>query len=63
MMLEDKGTWAHAHPDRKWDTDNYDDMYEIYELSLERAKKYKIEGLTYEISCGVVKNIIPAIGK
>lgn len=37
MLLDAKGTWAHAHPDRKWDTDCYDDMNELYELSKVRA--------------------------
>lgn len=30
MMLDKEGTWTHAHPDRKWDTDDYDDMNEIF---------------------------------
>lgn len=30
MLLEKEGTWVHAHPDRKWDTDSYDDMYELF---------------------------------
>lgn len=61
MLLDKPGTWAHAHPDRKWDTDCFDDMNELYKLSLARANEYNISGVTYELACGVVKNIIPAV--
>lgn len=37
MLLDKEGTWVHKHPDRKWDTDSYDDMNELYELALARA--------------------------
>ncbi|KAF9160009.1 hypothetical protein DFQ26_005981 [Actinomortierella ambigua] len=53
--------WPKVHGDRKADTDDPKDIQWLYETALARAKEFNIQGVTYSLTQGVVKNIIPAI--
>jgi ubiquitin-activating enzyme E1 C len=55
--------WRPEFPlaDTKPDTDNPEHIQWLYDVALARAKEFKIEGITWSLTQGVVKNIIPAI--
>ncbi|KAG8969901.1 hypothetical protein FRC03_000147 [Tulasnella sp. 419] len=53
--------WPKVHGEKKMDTDDPEHITWIYKVAAARAKEFKIEGVTWSLTQGVVKNIIPAI--
>jgi len=53
--------WPKEWKDTKFDADNADHMKWMFETATKRADEFNIKGVTYRLTGGVVKNIIPAI--
>ncbi|KIK08179.1 hypothetical protein K443DRAFT_672666 [Laccaria amethystina LaAM-08-1] len=53
--------WPRVHGDKKMDTDDPEHIGWLYKVAATRAQDFKIEGVTWSLTQGVVKNIIPAI--
>lgn len=53
--------WPRTRGDEKLDTDDPEHIGWLYSIAVARAKEFKIEGVTWSLTQGVVKNVIPAI--
>lgn len=53
--------WAKERPSEKIDCDNPEHVQFIFDRASARAKEFGIEGVTYFLTLGVAKNIIPAV--
>lgn len=53
--------WGAQRPAEIFDADNPEHMKWIHEKALDRARAFGIEGVTFTLAQGVVKNIVPAI--
>ncbi|CAK47674.1 hypothetical protein AnigIFM60653_008110 [Aspergillus niger] len=53
--------WQEQRKDDAFDSDDMEHIGWVYNAALERAKQFNIPGVTFQMTQGVVKNIIPAI--
>ncbi|EFJ23801.1 hypothetical protein SELMODRAFT_174709 [Selaginella moellendorffii] len=53
--------WGQDREGESFNPDNPEHMTWMYEQALKRAEQFNISGVTYSLTQGVVKNIIPAI--
>ncbi|KAL5048755.1 hypothetical protein BDW71DRAFT_177418 [Aspergillus fruticulosus] len=53
--------WQDKRKDDAFDSDDIEHIGWVYNAALKRAKEFNIPGVTFQMTQGVVKNIIPAI--
>lgn len=53
--------WGEQRKDEEFDSDDLEHVTWIYTAAVDRAKQFNIPGVTFSMTQGVVKNIIPAI--
>ncbi|PIA30833.1 hypothetical protein AQUCO_05400140v1 [Aquilegia coerulea] len=53
--------WDEVHSGKSFDADDPEHMQWVYSEAVKRAELFGIPGVTYSLTQGVVKNIIPAI--
>ncbi|KAL4898006.1 hypothetical protein BDV59DRAFT_169079 [Aspergillus ambiguus] len=53
--------WQEKRKDDAFDSDDMEHIGWVYHAALERAAQFNIHGVTFQMTQGVVKNIIPAI--
>ncbi|KAL3505870.1 hypothetical protein ACH5RR_031252 [Cinchona calisaya] len=53
--------WDEVHTGKSFDPDNPDHMQWVYSEAVKRTELFGIQGVTYSLTQGVVKNIIPAL--